>query len=322
MSVHDTRDESVRDASLQAATEAVRAGDLIVLPTDTVYGVGCDAFDASAVDRLLEAKGRGREVPPPVLVGDPAVLHALAIDVEPYVEDLAEAFWPGALTLIVRAQPSLTWDLGETRGTVALRMPDNTVALEVLKQTGPLAVTSANRHGKPAATTVLDAATQLGDAVSVYLDGGTSAGGTASTIIDTTVSPAEIVREGALSHDQIVAAVGDIFSAPEPEETPGEDAAAQPDAHADAGEQSPVGEARSENDDHEVAQPAGAHAAAAELSVEVSASPAVSDADDAPASTDLASVLPSEADASAVQADEPAPDAIPHTDVPGEGARP
>lgn len=218
MSVHDTQNPESREEALAAATQAVRDGKLIVLPTDTVYGIGADAFTPDAVADLLEAKGRGRDVPPPVLVGDHAVLLALAVDVPDYVEPLAEEFWPGPLTLILTAQPSLTWDLGETGGTVALRMPDDEIALELLRRTGPLAVSSANRHGKSAALTVLDAATQLGDSVEEYLDGGTARIGTGSTIIDTTVSPAEIVREGTLSAEEIIAVVGDIFSAPEPEE--------------------------------------------------------------------------------------------------------
>lgn len=223
MSVYDTQSENTRDKAITAAVDAVRAGQLIVLPTDTVYGIGADAFDAEAVDALLAAKGRGRNAPPPVLVGDPAVLMALAVDVPEDAERLAEEFWPGPLTLILTAQPSLTWDLGETRGTVALRMPDDEVALELLRRTGPLAVSSANRHGKDAALSVLDAATQLGDHVEVYLDGGPARLGTASTIIDMTVSPPEIVRQGALERETIVAALGDIFAEPEPEPAPGED---------------------------------------------------------------------------------------------------
>lgn len=217
MSVHDTQNESTREAALAAATEAIGEGRLIVLPTDTVYGIGADAFSRDAVADLLEAKGRGRDVPPPVLVADPAVLLALAVDVPEYVERLTEEFWPGPLTLILNAQPSLAWDLGETRGTVALRMPEDATALELLRRTGPLAVSSANRHGKPAAGSVMDAATQLGDAVEVYLDGGPARLGTSSTIIDTTVEPPEIVRDGALSKERIIEAVGDIFATPEPE---------------------------------------------------------------------------------------------------------
>lgn len=217
MSVHDTQNPETREEALAAAVDAVRGGELIVLPTDTVYGIGADAFTPEAVEALLEAKGRGRDTPPPVLIGDHAVLLALAADLPDYVEDLTEELWPGALTLILTAQPSLTWDLGETRGTVALRMPEDEVALELLRRTGPLAVSSANRHGKPAAKSVLDAATQLGDSVAIYLDGGPARIGASSTILDTTVTPAEIVREGAISKEQIIAVVGDIFTVPEPE---------------------------------------------------------------------------------------------------------
>lgn len=220
MTVHDTQNPETREEALAAAVDAVRGGELIVLPTDTVYGIGADAFTSEAVEALLEAKGRGRDTPPPVLIGDHAVLLALAADLPDYVEDLTEELWPGALTLILTAQPSLTWDLGETRGTVALRMPEDEVALELLRRTGPLAVSSANRHGKPAAKSVLDAATQLGDSVAIYLDGGPARIGASSTILDTTVTPAEIVREGAISKERIIEVVGDIFTAPEPEADP------------------------------------------------------------------------------------------------------
>ena len=238
MSVHDTQNPETREDALAAAVDAVRGGGLIVLPTDTVYGIGADAFTPQAVQDLLEAKGRGRDTPPPVLIGDHAVLMALATDLPEYVEDLAEALWPGALTIILTAQPSLTWDLGETRGTVALRMPEDETALELLRRTGPLAVSSANRHGKPAATSVLDAATQLGDAVEVYLDGGAARIGASSTILDATVTPAEIVREGAITKQQIIDVVGDIFTAPEPApcEEDAEDAAG---ARGDDGEPGP-----------------------------------------------------------------------------------
>ncbi len=231
MSVHDTKNDETREEALEAAVQAIRDGKLIVLPTDTVYGIGADAFSHGAVMDLLYAKGRGRETPPPVLVGDPAVLMALAVDVPEVAERLAEEFWPGALTLILNAQPSLTWDLGETRGTVALRMPDHEVALDLLRRTGPLAVSSANRHGKSPALTVLDAATQLGDAVEVYLDGGEARIGESSTIIDATVEPPEIVRQGALTKEEIIERLGDIFAAPEhesadgAEENPAEDEA-------------------------------------------------------------------------------------------------
>ncbi len=166
--VHHCDDEAATTAGVAAAVDAIRDGGLIVMPTDTVYGIGCDAFDAGAVSALLAAKGRGRHVPPPVLVPGPATVDGLATEVPGYARELIEEFWPGPLTLVLRAQASLVWDIGETNGTVGLRMPDHPVALAVLRAVGPMAVTSANRTGAPAATTVDDAQAQLGDTVSVY----------------------------------------------------------------------------------------------------------------------------------------------------------
>lgn len=198
MNVFDGRDPASWGPGIDEAVHAVSRGELVVLPTDTVYGVGADAFDARAVARLLAAKGRDRQMPPPVLIGDKRTLDGLAVDVGDEVRALAEAFWPGGLTIICRAQPSLVWDLGETRGTVALRMPDEPCALALLRRTGPLAVSSANRTGSPAATTVAQAQDQLGAAVTVYLDGGPSPGGVASTILDATADPITVVRSGAV----------------------------------------------------------------------------------------------------------------------------
>src|SRR5699024_4932385 len=148
---------------------------------------------------------------------DHAVLLALAADLPDYVEDLTDALWPGALTVILTAQRSLPWDLGETRGTVALRLPDDETALELLRSTGPLALSSANRHGSDAALSVLAADTRLGDAVEIYLDGALARIGESSPILHTSVTPAELVREGAITQEQIIEVVGDIFTAPEPE---------------------------------------------------------------------------------------------------------
>ena len=203
--VHHCDDEAATTAGVTAAVDAIRDGGLIVMPTDTVYGIGCDAFDAGAVSALLAAKGRGRHVPPPVLVPGRATVDGLATEVPGYARELIEEFWPGPLTLVLRAQASLVWDIGETNGTVALRMPDHPVALAVLRAVGPMAVTSANRTGAPAATTVDDAQAQLGDAVSVYL--GTTDGpvGEAlpSTIVDCTGMRPTILRQGALPQAEI-----------------------------------------------------------------------------------------------------------------------
>ncbi len=203
MSLFDCRDPETSGPGIDAAAGAISRGELVVLPTDTVYGVGADAFDPAAVVRLLAAKGRGRQMPPPVLIPDVRTLDGLATDVPDAVRDLVAAFWPGGLTVICRAQPSLAWDLGETRGTVALRIPDSRCALALLRRTGPLAVTSANLTGQPAALTVTEAAVQLGPAVAVYLDGGPVPGGTASTIVDATSGVLRVVREGAIGLDEL-----------------------------------------------------------------------------------------------------------------------
>ena len=137
---------------LQPACDHLRAGGLVILPTDTVYGIGCNAADAGAVERLLAAKGRGRQMPPPVLVADPDDLIGLVAQVPEAARALMEAFWPGALTLILEADETLTWDLGETGGTLAVRMPAHELALNLLRSSGPLAVTSANPTGAPPAT--------------------------------------------------------------------------------------------------------------------------------------------------------------------------
>lgn len=187
-----------REEAVEAATIAVQRGELVVLPTDTVYGIGADAFDPAAVRALLAAKGRGREMPPPVLVSSATTLDALATRVPGYARALVEKFWPGPLTLVCHQQGSLQWDLGDTRGTVAVRMPDHEVALAILERTGPLAVSSANRTGMPAATDADQAEEMLGDAVAVVVDAGEAPGGEASTIIDCTGTQGRVLRRGAL----------------------------------------------------------------------------------------------------------------------------
>lgn len=194
----DMTDPDEREAGLVAAVGAVRRGHLVVLPTDTVYGIGADAFSPAAVEGLLEAKGRGRDMPPPVLVGAPSTLDALATRTPDWVHDLVAEYWPGALTLVCRQQVSLQWDLGETRGTVAVRMPNHGVALDLLARTGPMAVTSANLTGLPAATDADAAIAMLGDAVTVVLDAGPTPGDQASTILDCTTEVARVLRAGAL----------------------------------------------------------------------------------------------------------------------------
>ncbi len=189
--------------ALDEAVNVLSRGGLVVLPTDTVYGIAADAFTPPAVQALLDAKGRGRQMPPPVLIPDVRTLDGLATQVPEGARALAEAFWPGGLTLIVRAQPSLAWDLGETRGTVALRVPDHETALALLRRTGPLAVSSANTTGSPAAVTAQEAFAQLGESVAVYLDGGDAPGQVSSTIVDATGATLRLVRAGAVSLEQL-----------------------------------------------------------------------------------------------------------------------
>ncbi|WP_328996910.1 L-threonylcarbamoyladenylate synthase [Kribbella sp. NBC_01245] len=206
-----------------AAVDAIEAGELVVLPTDTVYGLAADAFKAEAVQRLLDTKGRGRDMPPPVLISVVDTMDALATDIPEAGRELCKAFWPGPLTVICHAQTSLMWDLGETQGTVALRVPDQADTRELLSRTGPLAVSSANLSGQPAATDVYDAERQLGDAVAVYLDGGVSPKGEPSTIVDLTGDIPNVVRVGALSVEDLrkvvrrISAPGDPAPEDEPE---------------------------------------------------------------------------------------------------------
>ncbi|MCB1286114.1 MAG: threonylcarbamoyl-AMP synthase [Mycobacterium sp.] len=204
----DCRDPADRSGAITAAASAVKSGGLVVMPTDTVYGIGADAFDNQAVAALLAAKGRGRDMPVGVLVGSWHTIEGLVYYVPDNARELIRAFWPGALSLVVEQAPSLQWDLGDARGTVMLRMPLQPVALELLRQTGPMAVSSANVSGRPPATTAAEARHQLGDLVDVYLDGGASAQQAASTILDLTGPSPRILREGPVSAQALAAVLG------------------------------------------------------------------------------------------------------------------
>ncbi|MEY4997840.1 MAG: hypothetical protein RLY59_1244 [Actinomycetota bacterium] len=214
--IYDCSDNAELLTGMRLARQAVGKGQLVVLPTDTVYGVGANAFNADAVQLLLEAKGRGRQSPPPVLIPSVATMDGLAQNIPSEVRALADAFWPGGLTIVLEAQPSLAWDLGDTYGTVAVRVPSHPVALELLAETGPLAVSSANLTGQPAATTAQGAHDQLGARVEVYLDGGEAPGGAASTIVDATaLSRGEggirILRDGVISAAALRKVIGDAL---------------------------------------------------------------------------------------------------------------
>jgi len=248
--LYDCRDEAQLLAGMRHARQAIGRGELIVMPTDTVYGVAADAFNAAAVQRLLDAKGRGRQSPPPVLVPGIRTLRALAAEVPEPVERLVDAFWPGGLTIVLRSQPSLSWDLGDTHGTVAVRMPANRIALELLEETGPLAVSSANRTGLAAAISADDAERMLGDSVAAYLDDGPSTTGIASTIIDATSlvgaggegeARVRVLREGAVTRDDLRAVLGDLL---EDDSAQGDDSTQQDDSTPEGADASSTGQPR------------------------------------------------------------------------------
>ncbi|HET8595572.1 MAG TPA: L-threonylcarbamoyladenylate synthase [Intrasporangium sp.] len=215
--VFDCVEETTRAEGIAAAAAAVRRGEVVVLPTDTVYGIGCDAFDAAGVAAVLAAKGRGRDKPPPVLIPTPRTALGLATSVPAYATTLMERFWPGPLTVVLQAHTSLHWDLGDTNGTVALRVPDHPVALELLGEVGPMAVTSANTTGDPAARNADEARAMLGESVAVYLDAGPVDEGDPSTIIDCTGPAPVTLRVGALSQAEIDAALASADDEPEPQ---------------------------------------------------------------------------------------------------------
>ena len=204
----DCADPGQRASGIASAVSAVKGGRLVVMPTDTVYGIGADAFDADAVAALLAAKGRGRDMPVGVLVGSWTTIDGLVFSVPSTARELIRAFWPGALSLVVRQAPSLQWDLGDANGSVMLRMPLHPVAIELLREVGPMAVSSANVSGRPAAGTAEAARDQLGDAVEVYLDGGPAEQQAASTIVDLTAARPRILREGPIGADAIGRVLG------------------------------------------------------------------------------------------------------------------
>lgn len=210
---YDCTDATDRKTGLREAASAVRRGELVVLPTDTVYGVGADAFSPEAVGDLLEAKGRGRNMPSPVLVGSPNTLHGLVTDFSESAWELVDAFWPGALTLIAKQQPSLSWDLGDARGTVGVRMPLHPVAIELLTDFGPMAVSSANLTGHPSPQDCDAAQEMLGDSIAVYLDGGPTPEAVPSSIVDVTGPVPVLLRAGAIGVEELRKVVPDLEAA-------------------------------------------------------------------------------------------------------------
>ncbi len=197
-----------RSVGISSAVGALKGGRLVVMPTDTVYGIGADAFDNTAVAALLSAKGRGRDMPVGVLVGSWHTIEGLVYTVPDGARELIRAFWPGALSLVVAQAPSLQWDLGDARGTVMLRMPLHPVAIELLREVGPMAVSSANISGHPPAVNAAEARSQLGDLVDVYLDAGPSEQQAASTIVDLTGDTPRLLRAGPVSVERIAEVLG------------------------------------------------------------------------------------------------------------------
>jgi L-threonylcarbamoyladenylate synthase len=208
--LYDCSDPETRSAGLDAAAAAIGRGELVLMPTDTVYGVAADAFTPDAVTRLLAAKNRGRAMPVPVLIGEASTLAGLVDELPAVAHRLAEEFWPGGLTLVLEHAPSLAWDLGDAEGTVAVRLPDDEIARELLRRTGPLAVSSANRSGRPAATDAAGAVEQLGERAAVVLDAGPRAGSAASTIVDCTAPTPRVLRVGAVDVDRLRAVVPEL----------------------------------------------------------------------------------------------------------------
>lgn len=206
--VFDCADPDQRARGIASAAGAIKGGRLVVMPTDTVYGIGADAFNSAAVTALLSAKGRGRDMPVGVLVGSWHTIEGLVYTMPGGARDLIRAFWPGALSLVVTQAPSLQWDLGDARGTVMLRMPLHPVAIELLREVGPMAVSSANVSGQPPAVNANDARSQLGDLVDVYLDAGTAEQQAASTIVDLTGAAPRILRPGPVSAERIAEVLG------------------------------------------------------------------------------------------------------------------
>ncbi len=215
----DCSDDAQRRAGIDAAASAIRAGELVILPTDTVYGVAADAFTPRAITGLLAAKGRGRAMPVPVLIADADTLEGVATNVGSSARLLTRACWPGGLTVIVEHPPSLAWDLGDGQGTVAVRVPDDDLARDLLRETGPLGVSSANRSGHPPARTADEAIEALGDLVAVVLDDGPRIDGEPSTIVDCTVDPPRVLRIGAVSQSRLqylVPTLRTVAAVPEP----------------------------------------------------------------------------------------------------------
>ncbi len=191
LSVHDPQ-------AITSARRILQMHGTIAFPTDTIYGIASNAFDPEGIQKIYTAKQRPEEKALPVLIGEIDQLESLLLHVDEHVRKLAAAFWPGALTLVLPKNEKLPADLSPYP-TIGVRMPDLAFTLALLKATGPLATTSANRSGGPNPTTAQDVIDQLDGRVDLILDGGATPGATASTVVDATEQDLKILRQGPIS---------------------------------------------------------------------------------------------------------------------------
>ncbi|NPV57197.1 MAG: threonylcarbamoyl-AMP synthase [Anaerolineae bacterium] len=201
----DTRTQVVFEedkAALETAANALRAGQVIAFPTDTVYGLGAKVTNPAAIERLYEIKGRDPAKPIAVLIGDAAQLTQLSDEVSPQAAQYAAAFWPGALTLVLKKRPELPAALTTTMN-VGIRMPAHAFALELMRMTGALATTSANLSGGENCITAAQVLAQLGGRIPLIIDGGACPTAIPSTVVDCTTTPPRVLREGAISPAQL-----------------------------------------------------------------------------------------------------------------------
>lgn len=195
--------------SIYQAVRIIQNNGLVAFPTDTVYGVGCLANSSKAIKQLFTAKIREREKSIPVLLGDMEQLSQIAEVIDPIVQRLAEAFWPGPLTLVVPKKQHLPMELSSSL-TIGVRIPDHPIALELIQRCGPLATSSANLSGQPDALTAENVLFQLDGRIDAVVDGGAVLGGVPSTVVDCSGTEIRILREGPIHKTDIYKVVSDI----------------------------------------------------------------------------------------------------------------
>lgn len=204
------------EGAIERALDVLRRGGVVAMPTDTVYGIGADGFDAAAIDKLFVAKDRPANKAIMLLLGDETDIEKAAGFVSPTARRLAETFWPGGLTLIVTGRDELPRNLCAENGTIGLRLPNSTVVRRLVRGFGrPLAVTSANRSGGANPQTAEMVLTALDGRIDLILDGGPTPQNVPSTILDCTIEPPRVLREGAIQVTKIENALGIKFASGE-----------------------------------------------------------------------------------------------------------